>query len=110
MRINIFMWRNNAKKIIGSCEPWLVPTGGFRETRALLKFFFGNIDFSTFIPFISDIISGKSRYAFDSPTNLSTVYWTDYQPVNPILDGVRAYPILDGGAKKPPGLTLPFSV
>ena len=31
--------------------------------------------------------------------------------LNPILDGVRAYPILDGGgAKKPPGLTLPFSV
>ena len=32
---------------------------------------------------------------------------------NPILDGVRAYPILDGGgggAKKPPRLTLPFSV
>ena len=30
---------------------------------------------------------------------------------NPILDGVRAYPILDGGGKKaPPGLTLPFSV
>ena len=30
---------------------------------------------------------------------------------NPILDGVRAYSILDGGgAKKPPGLTLPFSV
>ena len=32
--------------------------------------------------------------------------------VNPILDGVRAYPILDGGGAKkpPPGLTLPFSV
>ena len=32
--------------------------------------------------------------------------------INPILDGVRAYPILDGGgAKKPtPGLTLSFSV
>ena len=30
---------------------------------------------------------------------------------NPILDGVRAHPILEGGgAKKPPGLTLPFSV
>ena len=30
---------------------------------------------------------------------------------NPILDGVRATPILDGGGtKKPPGLTLPFSV
>ena len=30
--------------------------------------------------------------------------------LNPILDGVRAYPILDGGQKSPPGLTLPFSV
>ena len=30
--------------------------------------------------------------------------------VNPILDGVRAHPILDGGGKKPPVLTLPFSV
>ena len=29
---------------------------------------------------------------------------------NPILDWVRAHPILDGGAKKPPMLTLPFSV
>ena len=32
---------------------------------------------------------------------------------NPILDGVRAYPILDGGGQKsppPPELTLPFSV
>ena len=29
---------------------------------------------------------------------------------NPILDGVQAYPILDGGGQKsPPGLTLPFS-
>ena len=31
--------------------------------------------------------------------------------LNPVLDGVRAYPILDGGAKKPPPrLTLSFSV
>ena len=32
--------------------------------------------------------------------------------LNPILDGVRAHPILDGGggAKKPPVLTLPFSI
>ena len=30
--------------------------------------------------------------------------------INPILDGVRAYPILDGGQKCPPWLTLPFSV
>ena len=33
--------------------------------------------------------------------------------LNPILDGVRAYPILNGGGggkKAPPGLTLPFSV
>ena len=30
---------------------------------------------------------------------------------NPILDGVRAHPILDGGRQKsPPVLTLPFSV
>ena len=29
--------------------------------------------------------------------------------INPILDGVRVCPILDGGGK-PPGLTLPFSV
>ena len=30
---------------------------------------------------------------------------------NPILDGVRAHPILDGGgANPPPVLTLPFSV
>ena len=29
---------------------------------------------------------------------------------NPILDGVRAHPILDGGQKSPPRLTLPFGV
>ena len=35
---------------------------------------------------------------------------TAYDMINPILDQVRAHPILDGGAKKPPVLTLPFSV
>ena len=35
-----------------------------------------------------------------------------YKKFNTILDGVRAYPILDGGGgqKSPPRLTLPFSV
>ena len=34
----------------------------------------------------------------------------DFIYFNPILDGLRAYPILDGGQKSPPRLTLPFSV
>ena len=34
-----FHLEKQCQKIIGSCEPWLVLTGGFRETKALLKFF-----------------------------------------------------------------------
>ena len=56
MRINISMWRNNAKKIIGSRELQLGTCG--RLPRK--KFFFGDIDFSTSIHFISDFISSKS--------------------------------------------------
>ena len=33
-----------------------------------------------------------------------------YFSLNPILNGVWEHPILDGGGKKAPVLTLPFSV
>ena len=49
-------------------------------------------------------ISGQGYY-YKQLTRLSR-----FVLFNPILDGVRAYPILDGGQKSPPGLTLPFSV
>ena len=41
---------------------------------------------------------------------LTLAMWCAKWRINPILDGVRAHPILDGGAKKPPVLTLPFRV
>ena len=44
-----------------------------------------------------------SKLAVNTPTRWRVL-------INPILDGVRAHPILDGGAKKPNVLTLPFSV
>ena len=45
------------------------------------------------------------RYVGEVNNNFNRIF-----QFSPILDGVRAHPILDGGGKKPPVLTLPFSV
>ena len=45
------------------------------EKRAV-KFFFGDIDFSTSIHLISDIISSKSAGVFDSARQVKSNYWT----------------------------------
>ena len=62
------------QNIIESREPLLVPAGGFREKRAV-KFFFGDIDFSTSIHFIFDIISSKSGGVFDSARQVKSDHW-----------------------------------
>ena len=67
MQIDIFMWRNNAKKS-------LVLTVGFREERAR-KVFLWSINFSTSIHFISDIISSKSGGVFDSARQVKPNHW-----------------------------------
>ena len=69
MRSNISRWRrNNAKKIFGSDEP-----SCGRLTRK--KFFFGDIDFSTSIHFISDIIPSQSGGVFDSARQVKSNHW-----------------------------------
>ena len=43
--------------------------------KRVVKFLFGDIDFSTSIHFISDIISSKSERVFDSARQVKSNHW-----------------------------------
>ena len=78
------------QKIIGSRESQLVPAGGFQEKRAV-KFFFGYIDFSTSIHFISDIASSESWGFFNSARQVKLIigHWL-LDSISSLLDRLLA--------------------
>ena len=54
--------------------------------------------------FEKDLVDSIVRNLNEVPDYKSITEFQRSSLLNPILDGVRAHPILDRGAKKPPGV------
>ena len=82
----------------------------FGKDEILVKLWFKGLNYHNFYIFdnikTDRYLNSFQQHLFGLLRLKSTIFL-----FNPILDGVRVHPILDGGgAKKPPVLTLPFSV